>query len=213
MVFRAQPLLVTASLWLLSASLAFGVEHELKGLADQVRVEFDAFGVPSIYASSWPDAARALGYLHASDRLRQMDMMRRQASGSSAEVLGKQSLDADTLMRQLGTRRTCETLWKSGELPERFRGELESYAAGVDARINELEELPPMLIAPGYRPTPWEPVDSLVSWKYMGSDQAGATDDLWLGMMVEKLGDSELWPLERPETPAVTQVAVSRGST
>src|SRR6476646_4562760 len=73
---------------------------KLTGLSAEVQVEVDAHGIPHIYAGSWPDAARVLGYLHARDRLWQMDMFRRQASGSTAEVLGKQGLDNDTLMRR-----------------------------------------------------------------------------------------------------------------
>jgi penicillin amidase len=184
---------------------------KLAGLAADVQVEFDDYGVPHVYAASWTDAARVVGYLHASDRLWQMDMLRRRAAGTTAEVLGEQGVSSDTLMRQLGIRRTSEALWSSGDLPADFRRELEAYAEGVNARIAELGEqnLPPMFAALGYKPAPWTPVDSLVFSKYMGWDQAGTNDDLWFGMMVEKLGVAaveELWPRERPyEEPTVTQ--------
>ena len=198
-------------LCVLQAPLAAAGESQLVGLTATVNVEVDKWGMPHIYAESWSDAARVLGYLHASDRLWQMDMLRRRASGTSAEVLGEQGLESDTLMRQLGTRRTCEVLWAEGDLPVAFRAELEAYAAGVNARIAELgaKNLPPMFAALEYQPTVWSPVDSLVFSKYMGWDQSGTTDDLWFGMMVEKLGAveaDELWPLERPyEQPTVTE--------
>ena len=191
--------------------LATAGESKLAGLAANVNVNVDNYGVPHIYADSWTDAARVLGYLHASERLWQMDMLRRRASGTTAEILGEQGLASDILVRQLGTRRTCETMWKNGNLPDEFRAELEAYAAGVNARIAELGEkgLPPMFAAMKYKPAAWSPVDSLVFSKYMGWDQAGTTDDLWFGMMVEKLGSTvanELWPLERPyEQPTVTE--------
>ncbi len=194
----------------LLAPVAAAGESTLKGLAAEVHVEVDKFGVPHIYAKSWTDSARVLGYLHASERLWQMDMLRRQASGTSAEILGEQGLESDILMRQLGTRRTCAALWADGNLPAAFRAELEAYAAGVNSRIAELGEkgLPPMFAALGYQPAPWTPIDSLVFSKYMGWDQAGTDDDLWFGMIVEKLGVAaveELWPLERPyEEPTVT---------
>ena len=122
----------------------------------KVHVDVDNYGVPHIYAESWTDAARVLGYLHASERLWQMDMLRRQASGTSAEILGEQGLESDILMRQLGMRRTCEALWAGGDLPAAFRAELEAYAAGVNARIAELGEkdLPPMFAALGYQAGP-----------------------------------------------------------
>ena len=150
-----------------------------------------------------------MGYLHASDRLWQMDMFRRQASGSTAEILGKDALASDILMRQLGIRRTSEATWNAGELPAALRAELTAYAEGVNARLATLDEksLPPYFQALGYRPAPWTPVDSLVFSKYMGWDQSGTLDDLWFGAMVEKLGVTaveELWPLERPyEIPTI----------
>ena len=182
---------------------------QLAGLTDVVDVYADAHGIPHIYARSWTDAAQVLGYLHASDRLWQMDMFRRQASGATAELLGKDALASDILMRQLGIRRSCEALWNAGDLPEALRAELTAYAAGVNARIATLDEktLPPYFQALGYRPAPWTPVDSLVFSKYMGWDQSGTLDDLWFGAMVEKLGVQaveELWPLERPyEVPTI----------
>src|SRR5262245_4006192 len=103
----------------------------LGGLAAEVRVYFDDHGVPHIFATSWTDAARTLGYLHATDRLGQMDFYRRQASGTMAEIRGKEALGNDILMRQLGIRRGCEALWKSGDLPGGMRAELEAYADGV----------------------------------------------------------------------------------
>ena len=181
----------------------------LADLGDEVSVYFDAHGIPHIFAHSWPDAARAVGFLHASDRLWQMDMFRRQASGATAELLGKEALASDILVRQLGIRRTCEALWNAGDLPAELRAELTAYASGVNAKIATLDEktLPPYFAALGYRPAPWTPVDSLVFSKYMGWDQSGALDDLWFGTIVEKLGVQaveELWPLERPyEVPTV----------
>ena len=181
----------------------------LADLADEVAVYSDTHGIPHIYAHSWTDAARVLGYIHAGDRLWQMDMFRRQASGATAELLGKDALPSDILMRQLGIRRSCEALWNAGDIPADLRAELLAYAAGVNARIAALDDktLPVYFQALGYRPAPWTPVDSLVFSKYMGWDQSGTLDDLWFGTMVEKLGvqaAEQLWPLERPyEVPTV----------
>jgi penicillin amidase len=175
----------------------------LTGLESEVEVYFDDHGVPHIFAKSWKDAARTLGYLHATDRLGQMDLYRRQASGTMAEIRGKEALENDILMRRLGIRRGCDELLKSGDLPAGMRAELEAYAAGVNQRLNELkgDELPLIFKALKYKPAPWTPVDTLVFSKYMGWDQAGTDDDLWFGIVVEKLGAAtfeQLWPLERP---------------
>jgi penicillin G amidase len=181
----------------------------LRGLAETVRVFFDSYGVPHIFAGSWSDACRILGYLHATDRLGQMDLYRRQASGTMAEVRGKDALNDDILVRRLGIRRSCEALWQSGELPAEMRKELEAYADGVNQRIAELgdETLPLVFKALGYKPAPWSPVDTLVFSKYMGWDQSGTDDDLWFGMVAEKFGAAtfeQLWPLDRPyEIPTI----------
>ena len=165
-------------------------EVGLAGLAGGVKVTFDQHDIPHIYATSWPDAARVLGYLHASERLWQMDLFRRQGSGTVAEILGPAALESDILVRQLGIRRSCEAIWNSNEVPAPLRAELLAYAEGVNARMAELgaKGLPAPFQKLGYQPAPWTPVDTLVFSKYMGWDQSGTMDDLWFGLMVEKLG-------------------------
>jgi penicillin amidase len=181
----------------------------LAGLGAKVSVYFDGHGIPHVYADSWGDAYRALGYLHATDRLGEMDLLRRQASGTMAEIRGKEALEEDTLMRRLGIRRGCEAFWSSPDCPAQLKAELEAYAEGVNQRITELtpENLPLVFKALEYRPAPWTPVDSIVFSKYMGWDQSGTDDDLWFGLVVEKLGAQafeQLWPLERPyEIPTI----------
>jgi penicillin amidase len=181
----------------------------LRGLTDTVQVYFDNHGIPHIYAKNWPDAYRALGYIHATDRLGEMDLFRRQASGTMAEIRGKEALEEDLLMRRLGIRRGCEELWKSDALPAELKTELLAYADGVNQKISQLDaaHLPLICKALDYRPAEWTPVDTLVFSKYMGWDQSGTDDDLWFGLVVEKLGAStfeQLWPLERPyEIPTI----------
>ncbi len=185
----------------------------LKGLAAPVEVYFDPHGIPHVYAQSWPDAARVLGYLHARDRLWQMDLFRRRASGRLAEVLGPEQLESDILMRRLGVRAGCKALWNSDAVPPAMRSELTAYAEGVNAYLTEIGDagLPAFFKLVGYKPEPWSPVDSLVFSKYMGWDQSGTMDDLWFGAMVDKLGVAaadELWPLDRPyEIPTVKHQA------
>ncbi len=184
-------------------------KQPLKGLDAPVEVYFDPHGIPHIYAQSWPDAARVLGYLHARDRLWQMDLFRRRASGQLAEVLGTDHLESDILMRRLGIRASSTALWKSDVLPVDLRAELSAYADGVNAYVAEIGDagLPAFFKLVGYKPEPWSPVDTLVFSKYMGWDQSGTMDDLWFGAMVEKLGVaavSALWPHARPyEIPTV----------
>jgi penicillin amidase len=184
----------------------------LAGLKAPVGVYRDTFGIPHIYAASAEDAYFALGYLHATDRLFEMEVFRRRASGTLAEIFGKASLDDDTFVRQLGIRRSAEAAWKSHRLDSRIRSELEAYCAGVNARLGELQglsgaKLPAIFQQLGFTPAPWTPVDALAFPKYMGWDQSGTDTDVWMGMLVEKLGletVNELFPLDRPyEVPTI----------
>ncbi len=203
-------LLLTAILSLGYGAIAKSAEIRLVGLDKSVNSYTDNQGIPHIFADSWPDAARVLGYVHASERLWQMDLLRRRASGTLAEIMGKSSLNHDIHMRRLGIRRGCETLWSSGTLPEAFIQELEAYADGVNARMRLMaaEGFGPPFTSLDYTPEPWTPVDTLTFMKYMGWDQSGTDDDLWLGVMVEQFGADavdELWPIDRPyDSPQVT---------
>lgn len=197
------------NLMLCTPAVFAGETIPLQGIEQNVEVHYDNFGVPHIYGKTWADAYRALGYIHASDRLWQMDMFRRKASGTSAEVLGRGELGSDILVRQLGIRRGCEELVASDAFPAQMRNDLTAYCEGVNTRMAELgrEGLPMMFQALGYKPSEWNVVDCIVFGKYMGWDQSGTDDDLWFGTMAEKLGPQaieSLWPLDRPfEVPSI----------
>jgi penicillin G amidase len=209
---RGTALLMIGVVWVTGGTVAADSLH-LKGLQQPVDVFFDDHGVPHIYAQNWPDAARTLGYLHSWDRLWQMDLFRRQALGKLAEILGPGQVESDVLMRQLGVRSGCQSLWNSQAIPDDMRAELTAYAEGVNAYLSQAGDkgLPAFFKLMAYKPEPWSPVDTLAFSKYMGWDQAGTMDDLWFGAMVEKLGVAaaeELWPLERPyEVPTVKRQA------
>src|SRR3989442_115555 len=148
-------LLAFASCMVGSVACAGAAEEvALAGLGNGVKVYFDNHSIPHIYAKSWTDAARVLGYLHAGERLWQMDLFRRQGSGTVAEILGQGALESDIIVRQLGIRRGCEGAWNSAEVPAQLRAELVAYAEGVNARIAELGEkgLPAPFQKPGYKP-------------------------------------------------------------
>ncbi|MFT4983151.1 MAG: penicillin amidase [Flavobacterium sp.] len=81
---------------------------QLKSILDQATVYFDNFGVPHIYASNSIDAMTALGYVHAQDRLWQMELMRRIAPGRLSEIFGKVALKNDTFFAGLGIEEASE---------------------------------------------------------------------------------------------------------
>jgi penicillin amidase len=116
------------------ASLAHGpgtTRIEAPGLERQVEVIRDDMGVPHVFAKSAHDAYFAVGYLHAEDRLFQMDSSRRQASGTLAELLGPSALAGDAQLRTFGLRRAAAR--SMAELSPQSKAILEAYAKGVNA--------------------------------------------------------------------------------
>src|SRR6202021_3307551 len=81
---------------------AYSGAERLPGLSSEARVWRDAYGVPHIFAGSLDDAARALGCLHASERMFQMDILRRVGQGRMAEIRGADLLPVDKFIRTMG---------------------------------------------------------------------------------------------------------------
>ena len=150
---------------------------EASGLKAPVEIQRDKNAVPHIIAGSLEDAAFALGYVHAQDRFWQMELMRRLGQGRLAELVpsalvGGGLVESDRTMRGLGVyRKASESV---NALSPAMRGQIEAYAAGVNAWISDedqqfgLELTVIKLLSGGrYRPEPWRPADSLVWAKLM----------------------------------------------
>ncbi|MGD9049393.1 MAG: penicillin acylase family protein [Anaerolineae bacterium] len=151
--------------WLLRRPLARtqGTQR-LSGLQDEVQVYRDRWGVPHIYAANEQDLIFGQGFVHAQDRLWQMDFSRRLVAGRLSEVLGEVTLPLDRWMRILGMRRVAEQ--EIDLLSPETRASLETYAAGVNARIAQ-GRLPVEFSVLRAKPEPWTVADS-VSWiKFM----------------------------------------------
>src|SRR5262245_2595357 len=136
----------------------------LPGLQKHVTVVRDKFGVPHITASSDHDAYFMMGYQQAEDRFFQMDSLRRQASGTLAELLGAGPQDSilgtDIFLRVVGMRRAAER--SLGAYSPEAAGLIQAYADGVNAWLDN-NPLPPEYQALEISHVPrWTPVDSLV---------------------------------------------------
>src|SRR5262249_48911872 len=103
--------------------------HRLSGLLAPTSVTRDADYIPHIVAENDHDAYFLMGYLHAQDRFFQMDLHRRQASGTSAELLGPSALSWDIQSRTLGFRRAAEASVQIFSRETTAVGQ--AYAAGV----------------------------------------------------------------------------------
>lgn len=136
----------------------------LDGLDAPVRLIPCAAGIMLIQASSLPDGIAALGYVTARDRLFQMDMLRRQAAGRAAELLGPAAVESDERQRRLDLPTAARRAFAA--LPSRHRDLLERYAAGVNSAM--AQQIPPFehrlldMTAAG-----WQPTDSMLVALYL----------------------------------------------
>jgi penicillin amidase len=138
----------------------------IPGLQAPVAVTLDGHGIPHITAGSDRDAAMALGWLHARDRMFQMETMRRGAEGRLAELAGPAALRLDRFTRTLGLAQRAAADFET--LPDEARDMLEAYATGVNARLAVVGRLAaPEFLVIG-EPPPWKPRDSLLWAKVMG---------------------------------------------
>lgn len=133
----------------------------VRGLSAPVIVVRDKQGVPHIRAASYDDLFFAQGFVTAQDRLWQMDMLRRYASGNLAELLGEQFLPHDRRQRYLQIQEACER--GAQALDPQTRRWLEDYVRGVNAFIDRTHDrLPLEFKLLHYRPAPWRVEDSLL---------------------------------------------------
>ncbi len=142
------------------------------GLRAAVEIERDAQGIPTIRATSDDDAWFGLGFVHAQDRLWQLETHRRIGAGRLAEVFGAPAVDGDRFLRVLGVRRRAEQQW--AQASPAVRQLLSAYAAGINAYVREHQRArPPEFLLLGLHPEEWSPVDSLAWSTMMAWDLGG----------------------------------------
>ena len=132
-----------------------------KGLGAEVEVLRDADGIPHILAKNDADAWFAMGYVHAQDRLWQMEFQRRVVDGRISEILGERAYDTDRLMRTLGMARMAERI--VARLDKQTLANLEAYSAGVNAFLDADPVLPVEFHVFRIKPPHWKPADT-VGW-------------------------------------------------
>ena len=160
-------------------------EIRIAGVPAPVEILRDRYGIPHIFAPRDEDAIFGLGYVHAQDRLWQMEMNRRIAAGRLAEILGPGALETDRFIRTLGIRRAAEANLRGFDAATRRL--LEAYAAGVNAFLAGNPVLPPEFWITGApRPEPWTPADSAAWAKMMAWDLGGNWRNELLRMRLSK---------------------------
>ena len=158
-------------LWLRGSLPEIDGQRTLTGLAAPVEVIRDAHGIPHIVAGSEEDALFALGFVHAQDRMWQMEMNRRIGAGRLCEVLGPAALDTDRLLRVLGLHHRARA--SLDHFSPESRRRIAAYVRGVNAWLDTRDgPLPPEFVILGFEPAPWSAADTAMWPKLMSLDLA-----------------------------------------
>ncbi len=165
----------------------------ISGLEGEVTVYRDKWGIPQIYATDPDDLFRAQGYVHAQDRFWEMDFRRHMTAGRLSELFGSDQVETDAFIRTLGWRRVAEQEWQV--LAPETKRYLQDYAEGVNAYLADHEGSRASLEYAvlwtqnrGYKPEPWNPIDSLAWLKAMAWDlRTNMEDEIARSLAAETL--------------------------
>ncbi len=168
----------------------------LQGLHEPVEVLTDSYGVPHIYAHNEDDLYFAQGYMHAQERLWQMEINRRVGSGRLSELFGPIAIETDRFCRRLGMHRSAAK--EVTRLSTHNSRVLNAYALGVNSFIeNNAHRLPIEFTILGFKPTPWSPADTIQWSKMMGWNLGGNWEtELIRARIVSKVGPERAAQLE-----------------
>ncbi len=181
----------------------------------------DEWGIPAVFARSSADAYRIQGYLHATDRPFQIDMIRRVGTGRLAELVGDAGIASDRLVRTLGFAQHVEAEWE--QLDDDSRAALEAFAEGVNAGFARVRRRTPLeyrLLRT--RPDAWRPQESLVMSRLMALGLCGNWEsELARGELIARFGTDVVdaiesgdhvraWPAQLEETVLGELVAAIR---
>jgi penicillin amidase len=149
-----------------------------------------------------------LGFVHAQDRLFQMDQQRRLVQGRLSEVFGPRTLTTDRTLRTLGLYRHA-----AASVPlvsPEFMAVLNSYAEGINAFLGSGQRLPIEFTLLGYQPDPWKPVDSLSLGKLLALQLSGNyRRELLRARIAQRLNPDEISELF-PEYPKDSPVTLAK---
>jgi penicillin G amidase len=154
-------------------------------VAAPVEITFDARGVPQIWAETDADAFFAIGWLHASERLFQMELVRRLSRGELSEVFGDAAYDTDVHQRRIGFARGLD----ANKLSPQARAAMQSYVNGVNSWIAQATLLPPEFVVLRFEPRAWTIEDCMAVSNYQTWFSHELMDqDRKYQQLVEKLG-------------------------
>lgn len=184
---------------------------DIKGLGEEVSVYFDTYGVPHIFADNEEDAYKALGYVHAQDRLWQMELIRRIAAGRLAELFGEELIKTDKLFRGMGLEGSAaKTIQLTDSTSQTFLL-AQAYLDGINSYIDE-GKTPIEFRLIGVEKEHYTLKDIYNVFGYMAFSFAQAhKTDLLLTDLKEVLGRNYLLDLDLDVSPRSTLIKNSRG--
>ena len=188
----------------------------LPGLDQPVEVLRDKHGIPHIYAQTRTDLFHAQGYVHAQDRLWQMEQNRRIANGTLSELFGESALEADRFSRVVGFRRAAQA--EAATLDGETRQVLSAYVAGVNAYIEaHAGRLAAEFNLLRFAPAPWQLEDVLALSKVTAWGQSvNWESELTRLQLLAKLGPmraAELEPDYPHKNPLILEAVGSHAAT
>ena len=168
-------LLLTLFFFLRSSLPEYNKTARLEGLTSEIEIVRDTANIPHIFGKTDATNMFGLGYVHAQDRLWQMTVLRRTAQGRLSEIFGQNKLKSDILIRRLGIYESARNSVLA--LPPEIKTLLESYSAGVNARLSEINVKSLGRGAPEFflfsnSIAAWSPADSLAILKLIGFQQS-----------------------------------------
>ncbi len=200
---------------------------EVAGLDDSVTITRDRAGVPHLFASTSHDLFMAQGYVHAQDRMWQMEVWRHISAGRLSELFGKSQVATDRFIRTLDWRGAAARDLEA--LSPEARDALEAYAEGVNAWLDgHRGGLGLAFVVTGFRagigglggydPEPWTALDSAAWQKVQSWNLGGNVDEeIFRFLADDQLGDpartDELFPDYHPGAPVIAPEAASARAT
>ncbi len=186
-----------------TADLPDRAEASIPGLGAPVQVVVDDRGVPHVFAKSEQDAWRAQGYLLARDRLFQMELATRAASGTLSELVGARALEVDRAARRRGLAWGAERVAASVDTAGLLSRAAQAYSDGVNAWIDQMRpaDLPLEYRLLGARPRRWQPLFTYYFFSQMALTLAyddETLERLRVRALVGAAATEALFPLNSP---------------
>lgn len=232
----------TTGIWSVVRSAELPAEQSLTlaGLHAPVDVRYDDRGVPHIFAQTEDDAARALGWIHARDRLFQMEMIQRAVAGTLTELVGARALPLDRSARRLALAEGALAKWNAIPDTAVVRRDVIAYMDGVNAYVAQMrpEDLPIEYHLLGRRPRRFDPQDTYYLLIRMSQTLSFQQGELARHAVAQLVGDAaadaiygvnapmqepiepvpgrraaridERWRLPAPQRPDSTRVAMAQ---